>query len=178
VILDYIRHFGEDALSGLHFVGGVTKLGTSDAMSVISTEFLDLTPGLFSSQAEDSVQALESLLRLCYGPSLSTDELYLRLGYNAAVPPHVRRALFSRSIDNDDLLSRIRKPVLITHATEDGIVRPSAVDQVRTRVAHAEVHLLSTTVHACFWSNAEEFNLRLQTFAERCRANTEIQTPG
>ena len=177
VILDYIRHYGEDGLSGLHFVGGITKLGTSEAMSVISAEFLDLTPGFFSTQVEDCVRTVESFLRLCYGPSLSTEDSYLMMGYNASVPPHVRQALLSRSFDNDDLLPRIRKPLLITHAAEDAIVRPSVVDQVRADVAHAEIHMISTAVHACFWSDAAEFNSRLQTFAEKCRTKTEPPAP-
>jgi pimeloyl-ACP methyl ester carboxylesterase len=28
VFLDYIRYYGEDELGGLHFVGGVTKMGS------------------------------------------------------------------------------------------------------------------------------------------------------
>jgi len=174
VILDYIRHYGEDRLGGLHFVGGITKLGTSEAMSVISPEFLDLTPGFFSTQVEDFVRTLESFLRLCYGPGLSAEDLYMMLGYNASVPPHVRQALFSRSFDNDDLLPKIHKPVLITHAADDAIVKPSVVDQVKAGLAHAEIHMISTAVHACFWSDAAEFNLRLRTFAERCRASTPL----
>jgi non-heme chloroperoxidase len=34
------------------------------------------------------------------------------LGYNVSVPPYVRQALLSRSINNDDILPAIRKPVL------------------------------------------------------------------
>jgi len=30
------------------------------------------------------------------------------LGYEVCVPPYVRQGLFSRSINNDDLLSKIR----------------------------------------------------------------------
>lgn len=168
VILDYVRQYGEDKLGGIHFVGGITKLGTDEALSVISKDFLDLVPGFFSTQVELCVRTLESFLRLCYGPSLSTEDLYLMLGYNASVPPYVRQALFSRSFDNDDLLPKIRKPVLITHAADDGIVRKSVVDQIKARVAHAEIHLMSTAVHACFWSDPAEFNRRLETFAESC----------
>jgi pimeloyl-ACP methyl ester carboxylesterase len=119
-------------------------------------------------------RTLRSFLQLCYGPNLSTEDLYVMLGYNASVPPHVRQALFSRSFDNDDLLPKIRKPVLITHAAADGIVRPSVVDQARKSVAHAEIHMISTPVHACFWSDAAEFNLRLQAFAEKCRATAGL----
>ena len=36
VILDYVRHYGEDDISGLNFVGAITKLGSDEAMSVIT----------------------------------------------------------------------------------------------------------------------------------------------
>jgi len=36
VFLDYIRHYGEDRLGGLQFVGAVTKLGSEEAMSVLT----------------------------------------------------------------------------------------------------------------------------------------------
>ena len=174
VILDYIRHYGEDRLGGFHFVGGITKLGTDEAISVISKEFLDLAPGLFSTQVEPCISTLEAFMRLCFGPSLSTEDLYLMLGYNASVPPSVRQALFSRSFDNDDLLPRIRKPLLITHAADDGIVRKAVVDQIKAGVAHAEIHLMPTTVHACFWSDPAEFNRRLEAFVDTCRKTSKL----
>ena len=31
VILDYLRHYGDDGIGGLNFVGGVTRLGTDEA---------------------------------------------------------------------------------------------------------------------------------------------------
>src|SRR4030095_14938877 len=48
VILDYIRHSGDDAIGGIHFVDGITKLGGEAAMAVLAPEFLQLIPGLFS----------------------------------------------------------------------------------------------------------------------------------
>lgn len=166
VILDYIRHYGEDSIGGVNFVGAVTKLGTDEAMSVLTPEFLNLVPGLFATEAEEIVRALESLLRMFFVRELSIEELYLMLGYNLSVPPYVRQALFSRSFDNDDLLPQIHTPVLITHGVEDGIVRPAAVDQHKTGIAHAQVHMMANAGHACFWDDAATFNNRLAAFAE------------
>jgi non-heme chloroperoxidase len=61
------------------------------------------------------VCALKGLLRLCFADEPSATDLYLMLGYNVSVPSYVRQGLFSRSFNNDDLLPKIRKPVLITH---------------------------------------------------------------
>ena len=48
--LDYIRHYGDDAIAGLQLVGAITKIGTEDAMSVITPEFLGLVPGFFATE--------------------------------------------------------------------------------------------------------------------------------
>src|SRR5215207_10438776 len=129
VILDYIRHHGDDRIGGIHFVDAITKLGSEAALSVLAPEFLSLVPGFFATDVEESVRSLESLLRMCFAQEPSAAELYLMLGYSVSVPPYVRQALFSRSFDNDDLLPKIRKPVLVTHGADDAVVKPAAVDR-------------------------------------------------
>src|SRR6266571_8730282 len=166
VILDYIRHYGEDGISGVHFVGAITKLGSDEAMSVLTPEFLNLVPGFFATEVEGSVRSLESLLRMCFVHEPSAADLYLMLGYDLSVPPYVRQALFSRSFDNDDLLPKIRKPVLITHGADDAIVKPAVVDQHKASMAHAKIHVMANAGHAPFWDDAASFNRRLRAFSE------------
>lgn len=165
VFLDYIRHYGEDRLGGLHFVGAVTKLGSAEAMSLLTPEFLSIVPQFLATDAETSVCGLQGLLQLCFAHEPSGAELYGMLGYNVSAPPHVRQGLFSRSFDNDDLLPKIRKPVLITHGAEDAIVKLSAVDQHKQAMPHAQVQLMPNAGHAAFWDDAAAFNERLHAFA-------------
>jgi len=165
LILDYIRHYGEDGIGGIIFVGGVTKLGSDAAISVLGPDFLRLIPGFFATGVEESVSSLESLLRLCFAQELSADDLYRMLGYNISVPPYVRQALFSRSFDNDDLLPRIRKPALIAHGADDEIVKVSAVDQHKAGLAHAQIQIFPNAGHACFWDDTPTFNQRLRAFS-------------
>jgi pimeloyl-ACP methyl ester carboxylesterase len=166
VILDYIRHYGEDAIGGIQFVGGVTKLGSEEAVAVLTPEFLGLVPGFFSIVTEESVSSLRSLLHLCFSPEPSAEDMYLMLGYNMSVPPHVRQGLLSRSIDNDDLLSQIRKPVLITHSADDAVVKPEIVRQHKAGIAHAEIDLVENVGHAVFWNDAPAFNRSLRAFCD------------
>ena len=91
VILDYIRHYGEDGISGVNFVGAVTKLGSDEATSVVAPEFLSFVPGFFATGVEESVRSLESLLRMCFTQKPSDEDLYLMLGYNLSVPPYAVR---------------------------------------------------------------------------------------
>jgi len=166
VILDYIRHYGQDRVAGLQFVGGVSKLGSEDAMSVLTPGFINLVPQFFATDTETSVRGMEGLLRLCFANEPSPADLYLMLGYNLSAPPHVRQGLLSRSFDNDDLLPKIRKPVLITHGGADAIVKLAAVDQHKASMPHAQVQLIAKAGHAVFWDDAAGFNERLHTFCE------------
>jgi len=87
------------------------------------------------------------------------------LGYSVSVPPYVRQALFSRSFDNDDLLPKLRKPVLITHGTDDAIVKSAVIDQQMRRIGCARIRMMATG-HACFWDDAAGYNRCLQEFVE------------
>ncbi len=166
VILDYLRHYGEDGIGGIHFVGGITKLGSDEALAVLTPEFLGLVPSFFSTDPEESRQGLESLLRLCFAQQPSAEDLDKMLEYNLSVPPYVRQGMFSRAFDNDDLLPELRKPVLVTHGAGDAVVKPAVVDQQLSAVTHAQVHLMANAGHAPFWDDAPTFNRRLREFAE------------
>jgi non-heme chloroperoxidase len=164
VILDYIRHNGEDDIGGVHFVAGLTKLGSEEAISVLTPEFLSLVSGFFTRDLDESIPSLQTLLRLCFVHEPSVEDLYLMLGYNVSVPPYVRQALLSRSIDNDDLLPKIRKPVLITHGAADAAVKLAAADQHKAGIAHAQIHVMPNAGHAPFWDDAPAFNQSLKIF--------------
>jgi pimeloyl-ACP methyl ester carboxylesterase len=163
-MLDYVRYYGEERIAGMHFVGAMTKLGSDAALAVLSPEVLALVPGFFARDAEQSVRSLEALIRMCFVHELPAPHLYTMLGYNASVPPFVRQAMFSRVLDNDDVLRTIRKPVLITQGADDAVVKIAAVEQHRAGVGHAQVHVVAGAGHAVFWEDAPAFNKRLAEF--------------
>ena len=97
-MLDYVRHYGEEAVGGMNFVDGMTKLGSEEANSVITPEFFSLAPGFFSADVEESVRSLRSLVQMCFTQELSAEDLYLMLG--TTYPFHhtsVRRSYPARS---------------------------------------------------------------------------------
>jgi pimeloyl-ACP methyl ester carboxylesterase len=150
-------------------VDGLTKLGSAAALAVLTPELLALVPGFFSTDAEPSVNALASLLRLSFVRPLSATRFYTMLGFNAWVPPFVRQALFSRTVDNDDLLPTIRKPVLITHGAADAVVKIDIVEQIHQLVPQAEIQIMPNAGHAPFGDDASLFNRRLAAFADGVR---------
>jgi pimeloyl-ACP methyl ester carboxylesterase len=166
--LDYIRHYGEDQIGGIQFVGGVSKLGSQEAIAVLTPEFLGVVPQFLSPDSETCARGLEGLLRLCFAQQPSAAELKAMLEYNVSVPAYVRQGMFSRSFDNDDLMPRIRKPVLLTHGAADGVVKPAVVEQHKAAMPHAQVQLMPNLGHGPFWEDAPAFNERLHAFCESC----------
>ena len=170
IIGDYLRVYGEDRIGGVHLVGAATKLGSEAALTVIGADFLALVPGFFSTDAEESVHALEALVRLCVPGDLDARDLYFLLGYNVVVPPYVREGLLSRAVDNDDVLGQLRVPVLITHGAEDRVVLPAAAEHQAAVIPHAQLSFHPGVGHAVFWLDAARFNGALREFAGQVRA--------
>lgn len=166
IMLDYVRHYGEEGIGGLQFVGGVTKLGSEAAMSVLTPEFLGIVPQFLSNDSETTTRGLASLLRHCFASKLSDSDFYFMLGYAVSAPPYVRQGMFSRSFDNDDLLPKVRKPVLITHGVADAVVKASAADQHKAALPHAQVQLMPNVGHGAFWDDTPAFNDRLRAFCD------------
>ena len=165
VIGDYLRAYGEDRIGGINLVGAATKLGSEAALAVVGPEFLALVPAFCSTDAEESVRGLEAFVRLCVHGEPDPRDLYVVLGYNAVVPPHVRQGLLSRALDNDDVLARLSHPVLITHGVEDRVVLRAAAAKHAGSIPHARTSSYPGVGHAPFWEDAERFNRELRELA-------------
>jgi pimeloyl-ACP methyl ester carboxylesterase len=170
IICDYVRVYGDGALGGINLVGAVTKLGTDAAFAVISKEFLGIAPGFFSNDVGESVKSLTAFMRMCAHKTPAAEDFYFFLGYNTIVPPYVREGLFSRKLENDDLLPKLTTPVLITHGAKDAIVLPEAARQHARAISHAKLSLYPNAGHAPFWEDAARFNRELRAFAKQTGA--------
>lgn len=170
VILDYIRHNGEDRLGGFNMIGGVSKLGSDEAMAALGAEFVELVPGFFSENSEESRKSLGDLLKICFSQPPSHEEFEAMLAQSTSVPHFVRQGMFSRAFDNDDLLPTLQKPVLITHGTADRIVKQEAAEHHAATIPNAELHVVESSGHAPFWDDPSSYNARLRTFCNSLNA--------
>jgi pimeloyl-ACP methyl ester carboxylesterase len=164
VICDYVRFYGEEQIGGVHFVGAAAMLGPK-LMPFVGKEFASGQEKMFSTDVEESVMATQRFVRLCVYEEPTPEDLYFFLGFNMLVPPHVRTAALGRSLDNDDLLPTLRKPVLITHGEKDDVVDLAMAKYIAARVPHAQTSYYPNIGHAPFWEDAERFNRELQAFA-------------
>jgi non-heme chloroperoxidase len=164
VICDYLSRYGEGALGGVHLAAAVSRLG-EPVVPFLGPRFLATVPGLFSTDAEESVRSLQTFVRLLTLEERSSADSALVLGASAAVPPWVRQALLSRTLDYDSLLAGLSLPVLISHGLEDEVVLPAMGEHHASLIPHAQTSYYPNVGHATFWEDPDRFNSELRTFA-------------
>lgn len=164
VIGDYLRKYGEQALGGICLVGAVSRLG-EPLSPFLGEDFATQLPGLLSDDFETASAALQAFVRLSVSGEPTPEDLYLTLGYNSVVPPHVRQGLLSRTLTYDDLLRQLTAPVLITHGLQDKILRPTMSEQQAYLIPHARTSFYEGIGHTPFVEDPVRFNAELLAFA-------------
>lgn len=167
VLTDYVANYGEGEISGTNWVDAVCRLGEPLVEpGFVSDEFVAAIPGFFSDDVTESVTALQELISLCIPSGLTPEERYQLLGFNLVVPPHVREGLLSRNLDNDTVLNRMRKPLLLSWGEDDGVVPTRMRDHILDLARHARLSSYPGVGHAPFWEAPGRFNRELREFRE------------
>ncbi|MEF8789656.1 MAG: alpha/beta hydrolase [Haloarculaceae archaeon] len=166
IISDYLSEYGTEHVSGLNLVGAISKIGTEDALAVIGEAFTELVPGFESTDAEESVETLDTFIGRCVHGELTPQDRYYLLGFNAAVPPYVRTGLHSRTVTHDEDLRAIDVPTLLTHGEEDVVVLPAAAEEHADLIDTAETSWYPEVGHSPFWEAPDRFNRELREFVE------------
>jgi len=167
IISDYVNFYGEDHIAGTNWVGAVSRLGDPLLQAdFIGADFLAAAPGFFAQNVEESIASLQKLLRLCVHEEPSPEDFYFFLGYNVIVPPHVRLGLFSRHLNNDPVIERMRKPMLLSYGEQDAIVLLGMGQHIAGLAKHAQLSVYPDVGHAPFWEAPERFNRELRELRE------------
>lgn len=168
VVCDYLATYGTDRVAGVQFVDAISKIGTEAATALLDEGYVDLLPGLGSTDAVESIDALGAFVDRCVYERLPPEEFYFVLGFNAVVPPYVRERLRDRTVVHDDLLGDLDVPVMITHGEEDRIVRSEAAKTIAEFASTDRTSFYPDTGHAPFWEQPERFNGELHDFVTDC----------
>ncbi len=166
IISDYLSVYGTEHVSGLNYVGAISKLGTEDALAVIGEDFTELVPGFESTDVGESIETLDTFIGRCVHGDLDPRDHHYLLGFNAKVPPHVRTGLHSRTVTHDEDLRAIDVPTLLTHGEEDTVVLPGAAEEHSDLIDTAETSWYPDVGHSPFWEAPERFNRELREFVE------------
>jgi non-heme chloroperoxidase len=163
VISDYLREHGDDELGGLVFVGAGTNLGES-AEGLLSNELLELFGNIVAREIEPRIEGTREFLRLGTAQPVEADVYEVMLANAMSVPHDVRLAMFSRELDNNDVLSATQLPALVIHGSKDRLVLLRSSELIASTVPNAELRVYDGIGHAPFLEDAERFNRDLAAF--------------
>lgn len=169
ILCDYVRHRGQEGIAGLSFVNGATEFGRDEAMAMFGPELLGLAEGLLSNDGAISSAALQGFAEILTFGDLDPHDFYLFLGIMAAVPPYVRQGMFTREINNEDILQGLTVPVLIQQGEEDRVVLKAAADNIARLVPSTTKAYYPKCGHMPFYEVTERFNQDLGAFVQKCR---------
>lgn len=167
-VLDYVEHYGTDRLAGINLIGAIASIGTDEATDRLGSGYIELVSGFVSTDVEESVRTMERFVDLCVYDDLSPEDRYYMLGYNVAVPPHVRDSLRARTEAHESELEDLDVPVLLTHGQSDAVILPKASEEYAELIDDVAVSRYPETGHSPFWERADRFNRELSAFAEEC----------
>lgn len=169
VVTDYLRHYGQENVAGVHFVGALTRVGKPEFFADLGPDFLQLIPDLLTPEPEPTQRAQEAFVALLFRQPAAPELRDEVLGYNRAVPLHVRGGVGQRVAEGDDVLRALKVPVLATHGLEDRVVLPENSRRIGSLVKHAELSFYPEAAHSPFWEEAPRFDQELACFAQQCQ---------
>jgi non-heme chloroperoxidase len=163
IVSDYMRAHGTDAIAGINLVGGAVTL-RPPTFDHFGAGLLANAEDACSSDLNTSIAAMLRFLRAATTQPLAQDDWDTTLCANMVVPPEVRHALISRNLDNDDILSALTIPVLVTHGRSDNIVLDSMAEHIVAVCGTARPSWYDHTGHMPFLEDADRFNRELADF--------------
>jgi pimeloyl-ACP methyl ester carboxylesterase len=166
VVSDYLDTHGDGAVSGVVLVGAITEKGTADADRFAGEAFVALDSGFRSTDAAESVAALDAFVGLCVECDLDDADRYRMLGYNVAVPPFVRAAMQDRAVEHETALSDLETPVCLIHGAADPVVRPAAARKHADLFPNATLTVYEGVGHSPFVEEPDRFEADLRRFVE------------
>lgn len=172
VLMDYVRKFGTDTLSGINLVGSLAGLVQRPSTGALNPEQMKA-----AQQRSVSDNPMEVMLA-----SLGQAEFVTHGHVNPDVqglvevlanqlPAYARRAIAKAGIsDNRDLVESIRCPLLLSAGTEDFTVPNKSAEELVSKIPSAQLSLYDGCGHAPFLETPARFSAELTAFALRTAA--------
>jgi non-heme chloroperoxidase len=170
VICDYVRAHGQDRVTAINFVEGAVRLGEAAFGTLIGPGFLDHFVDATADDLPTNIRAMRAFVRACLMKPLSDDDLETAICWNVVVPAPIRASLAAREIDDDEVLSALEVPMLVTHGRADSVVLPAMAEHILATCPTAEASWYEGVGHAPHLEEPERFNRELAELTRRVRA--------
>ena len=167
VICDYLRAYGESAVSAINFVGAAVNL--NERFDDIGPAFVSNAPAGADPDLPTRIAALRRFWRSMSADPLDSTDFETGLCGSVSVPPQVLGALISRQIDSDPVLAQTTVPILVSHGRQDQIVLPSMAEHILQACPTAQASWYDRVGHVPFAEDPSRFNHELAELTRSSR---------
>ena len=164
IILDYCQRYGCGDVAGINFVSASVRRMT-DPNAPAPPEF---RKNLLSDDLPARIDGTRKFLRACTNLPVDRNTFETWLAFNMLVPAPVRRAMLSRELDFDPVLSSLSVPALVTYCTADNLVPVEMGEHAVAKIREAQVSIYQDIGHSPFLEDSAQFNQELADFARSC----------
>jgi pimeloyl-ACP methyl ester carboxylesterase len=167
VIADYLRAYGAQRVASIALVAAVTVKGGEKSRGLSGPGFAGLFPALFSADLETFRPAMACFVDMCYADPAQLPEndrvKILAMGEQSSAV--ARESMSRRRLDNDDLLSTLKIPVLCVQGTKDEIVTVASSEHNAAVIPGARLSLYEGIGHTPFVEDTPRFDRELRELA-------------
>jgi non-heme chloroperoxidase len=167
IICDYLRAYGESAVSAINFVGAAVNL--NERFDDIGPAFLSNAPAGADPDLPTRIAALRRFWRSMSADPLDSADFETGLCGSVCVPPQVLGALISRQIYSDPVLAQTTVPILVSHGRHDQIVLPSMAEHILQACPTAQASWYDRVGHVPFAEDPSRFNHELAELTRSSR---------
>ncbi|MEW9798372.1 alpha/beta fold hydrolase [Alteromonas sp. CYL-A6] len=165
MISDYIRAYGEARINGINFIAAGTL-----ARDDVKGPGYQVLADLFSDEPDRIREAEKQFVSdLTEGIDDATLKGYMSEDL-AACPKYVRDAMRQRTMDYDDLLAELQRPVLLTHGEDDSYSLVKLAYLLNEHIPHTTLSVFEQTGHMPFAQCPQAYNQALFGFVTALNA--------
>ncbi len=129
VVGEYLRAHGDAALGGILFLSAALKIG-KPAKGLLGPAMLSNGRALMSDDDATYEAGARAFLQGCASSPIDSKILETALEGMKKVPPHVRRALLSRSEDFSEEIANCEAPMSMLYGSLDQVILPAMMDAI------------------------------------------------
>jgi pimeloyl-ACP methyl ester carboxylesterase len=169
IALDYIRQYGTSELAGFVLSGSLGSLRPFNLPAEDdpnTAEFLRIRQLQFSPDPRDQIAALERMVGWLTSKPVPPSEQRMLKSIAMMFPLYARRAMYTRRLNNQDLLETITKlPVFLAMGADDNAGMLKDASELSAAYPNVRLSVYNDAGHSVFYEQPTRFNTELRNFA-------------
>jgi non-heme chloroperoxidase len=167
VVGNYLKFYGDGHIAGINLVDIRTKAGEPAWDGDVTK---NTAAAMISPDIATNVEGTSAFVRGVTAAPLSVKDFEQAVAYNMVVPIEVRAALRggrNASLDFTDVYKKIKVPVLVTHGSQDNLIKLLAAKYTASIIPGAKLSIYDGIGHAAFLEQPARFNKELADFVTK-----------